>query len=666
MSFRLLLTLAGVAAGFGLLPAQNFAPPAALAPDQATSREITARAEALARRLNDLRRQGVRDPLLGDAEVYDKAAQWVVRHGEFYHKDAAGWTLAALDRGLLRAAQLGRGEAPWLEQAGQASVRAYRSRVDGSLQPYAVTLPADYGKDRARRWRLDVVLHGRDASLTEVKFLNAHAGHNPAPKDQDYIQIDIYGRGNNAYRWAGETDVLEAVDHFRAVERMLGRDGLLDPARVVLRGFSMGGAGTWHLGLQRPDLWCVLGPGAGFTTTRGYVKTLPENLPPYQEACLRIYDAVDYAENAFNVPVVAYSGADDPQKAAADNIQAALAKLGVPMTHLVAPGLGHQFPPEWRKKAEAEYARHVEKGREEYPRRVKFVTYTLKFSRCDWVALGALERHYARAAVDATRTDDGFDVTTTNVRVLDLTLPPGSLRQTAAVAIDGQKLAVTPYQTPRGALTITLQKREGLWADVWPEKVHAEFARRPCKTQALHGPIDEAFADAFLCVRGTGKAWHEATRRHAEAELDRFRAEWSKYLRGDLPVKDDTEVTAEDVATRHLVLFGDPASNALIAQVLDGLPLTWTKDAVVFAGHKVPSADHLPVLIYPSPLNPGRYVVLNSGHTFHEPEFRGTNALLFPRLGDFALLKVGGSKDTPLKREVIVAGLFDDFWRVTK
>ena len=27
------------------------------------------------------------------------------------------------------------------------------------------------------------------------------------------------------------------------------------------------GAGTWHLGLHRPDNWCVMGPGAGFTTT---------------------------------------------------------------------------------------------------------------------------------------------------------------------------------------------------------------------------------------------------------------------------------------------------------------------------------------------------------------------------------------------------------------
>src|SRR5207253_454493 len=112
----------------------------------------------------------------------------------------------------------------------------------------------------------------------------------------------------------------------------------------------------------------------------------------YVEDCLRIYDAVDYAENAFNVPVVAYSGSDDPQMAAAKNIEDKLKKSGIAMTHLVAPGLKHEFPAEWKKKAEEEYAKHVARGRPEYPSRVRFITYTLKYPSCDWVDILALDR----------------------------------------------------------------------------------------------------------------------------------------------------------------------------------------------------------------------------------------------------------------------------------
>ncbi len=169
--------------------------------------------------------------------------------------------------------------------------------------------------------------------------------------------------------------------------------------------------------------------------------------------------------------------------------------------------------------------------------------------------------------------------------------------------------------------------------------------------------------EGFLCVRGTGKAWHPATQRYADANLKRFQEEWDKFLRGDLPIKDDTEVTDEDFARKHLILFGDPASNSLIAHVLDSLPLKWTRENITLAGKTATAADHMPVLIYPSPLATGRYVVLNSGHTFHAADFRGTNALLYPRLGDYALLRLAPTEKEPLGTEVVTAGLFDDFWQ---
>ena len=113
-------------------------------------------------------------------------------------------------------------------------------------------------------------------------------------------------------------------------------------------------------------------------------------------------------------------------------------------------------------------------------------------------------------------------------------------------------------------------------------------------------------------------------------------------MRGELPVKDEAAVTPEDIANRHLILFGDPSNNRLLGRIVGRLPLRWTPETV---------------LIYPNPLNPKRYVVVNSGHTFHEAEFRGTNALLYPRLGDWAVLRGG---------QVVSAGLFDEAWRPVK
>jgi pimeloyl-ACP methyl ester carboxylesterase len=666
--YRPVLAGAAVLAVVTLVLAQDFAPPPSRPPRDADLKAIKARTEKLRKAITSLRRQNVRDPWLAELEIYHKAATWVVEHNEFYQPAVADWTLEALDRGLLRASQVAQGETPWVNARGHAVVRAYRSRVDGSVQPYAVTLPARYGEDKDRRWRLDVVLHGRDPSLTEVKFLHQFNGDKDAPRDQPYVRIDIFGRGNNAYRWAGETDILEAVNHFVSVERILGREQLLDPARRVLRGFSMGGAGTWHIGLHRPDRWCLLGPGAGFTTTKGYVPKLGR-LTPAEEACLHIYDAVDYAENVFDVPVVAYGGSLDPQLQAAKNIEARLKELKIAqdrMELIEAPDLKHKFPPEWQAKAEKAYAQRVAEGRKDYPTRVRFVTYTLKYPSCDWVEILGLDRHYTRALVDAEKTEKGFTVKTANVRCLHLRLPEGAGHK-VTVDIDGQTVQARAWQSPDISLNVYLQRRDGRWVSVLPQKLATERARQAQKVTGLQGPIDDAFTDSFLCVRGTGeRGWHAATQKYADANLDRFIQEWGKYMRGKLPVKDDVDVNDDDIASRHLILFGDPASNSLIAAVVDDLPLRWTRDTLQVAGKTYDAADHVPVLVYPSPLNAQRYVVLNSGHTFHASDFEGTNALLYPRLGDYAVLKVAPTAKDPLAATVAASGLYDDYWKIPR
>ena len=138
------------------------------------------------------------------------------------------------------------------------------------------------------------MLHGRGATLNEVSFIQAHDGK-PAAPGADWIQLDVFGRTNNAYRYAGEADVFEALADVKRRYR-------IDDRRIVLHGFSMGGAGSWHLGLHYPSLWCSVGPGAGFVDFYKYQKvTTP--LPFYQDLALSIYNPIDYTLNAFNVPI---------------------------------------------------------------------------------------------------------------------------------------------------------------------------------------------------------------------------------------------------------------------------------------------------------------------------------------------------------------------------
>ena len=100
----------------------------------------------------------------------------------------------------------------------------------------------------------------------------------------------------------------------------------IDPKRIVLRGFSMGGASSWHLGLHHPGKWAAIEAGAGYTETRRYGRR--EGLPAYQQAMLHYYDAVDYSLNAFNTPTVGYGGEVDAQLQASVNVREQLTKEG--------------------------------------------------------------------------------------------------------------------------------------------------------------------------------------------------------------------------------------------------------------------------------------------------------------------------------------------------
>ncbi|MBI3679753.1 MAG: prolyl oligopeptidase family serine peptidase [Acidobacteria bacterium] len=539
-----------------------------------------------------------------DAGIYFKAAEWVLRHPEeFFSRDSYDHTRKVLDAGQTRAAELAAGKPSWVARKGRVA-RAYRSRIDGSVQPYTVLIPETY--DGRTAMRLDVILHGRNARLSEVSFLADAESGKPATAQPDRIELHVFGRTNNAYRWAGETDVFEALASVQERYR-------IDPERIVLRGFSMGGAGTWHIGLHHPDRWAAIEAGAGFTETSRYAKI--ENAPGHERRVWPIYDAYLYARNALLVPAVGYGSIDDPQLQASLNVKEqlareALAPADLRSLFLVGPAIGHRFAPASRKESEDFIAAVLPRR---IPDRIRLVTYTARYGRAHWLQIDGLETHYERAEVDATRQDGRLRISTKNISRLILPSAGG-------LEIDGQ--AVTPAPA--------VEKRNGRW--------QAASNKGLRKRPGLQGPIDDAFMDSFLCVRPSKP--HPA----AQSRLNEFRANWDKFLRGDIRIKEDDAVTAGDLRDHNLILFGDARTNRLIAKVLPRIPVP-----------RKPAPGELLILIYPNPLNPARYVVLNSGHTFSEKEFRGTNALLYPRLGDWAVLDASGG--------LVAAGFFDENWR---
>jgi pimeloyl-ACP methyl ester carboxylesterase len=603
----------------GLLSAQQQQPqrPPYVLHDEEKA-QIETRLAKLGEMLNKL--QG--NPLYADVAVYHKAGEFILKHPEeFVNAQYVTNTVDVLSKGIARAEDLIAGSHSWTSIKGRL-VRAYRSTIDGSVQPYGLIVPESYS---GQPIRLDVWMHGTSRTLNEVAFITQHETTTPVPPEQAYIQLDVYGRSNVSYRWAGETDVFEAI---RSVEASYK----IDPKRVALRGFSMGGAGAWHLGLHHPDEWAVFEAGAGYTETKVYAKKGP--MPPYQEAALHYYDAVDYSLNGADVPFVGYGGEIDPQLQASKNIKAQLLKEGLNLADLralflVGPGTAHKWEPEAHKISEHFVEEALSKGMAPPPH-IRFVTYTTRFNRCFWITVEELQKHYDRAEVDGTREGNRTQVTTKNVARIRI---DGS----GPLSLDGQEFPSVGVYAKANRTWVKAGRIEGLR-----------------KRHELQGPVDDAFMESFLCVRPTGSGT-KATE-YGLDELNQFQKDFSKWLRGEPRVKDDRDVSAADIADNNLILFGDPWSNRLIEKIVGKLPVKWTKQEITLGGRTVDASTHAPVLIFPNPLNPNRYVVINSGHTFSEDDWTGTNANLYPHIGDYALISLDN-------HAIVHSGFFDERWR---
>ena len=600
---------------------------------------------------------------LADVAIFAKAVEWMLRHDEFPQKDYAKQAAKAIELGQQRAEQLKGKSAPWELQPG-VTVRAYTSRIDGSVQPYALTLPKDVKPRSGDRWPLHLKLHGRADKMNEVNFIARHEGK-PLPKDHTWIQLDVYGRGNNAYRWAGETDVFEALADVRRRFR-------IDDDRITLHGFSMGGAGAWHLGTHYPAMWSSVGPGAGFVDFYKY-QNQSEQRPPWQHATLGIYDAIDYALNAANVPVCTYGGENDAQLVASTSMVEAAKKLNVDIKLLVGPGMGHKFHPDSFKEFMAFHQTQSEAGRRRGRgrREIRFTTKSLKYNKCDWLTIHEVDKIYEPSTVEAKIQDDGIVIVDTkNVAALSVARDVGN-----TVIIDGDELPCK--DAADGLLPDVFYQIDGDGWTVLDYEDSRDFGanRGLRKRHDFQGPIDDAFMDSFICVVGSSKTPDTAHKRWVEWTFKRFEAEFDKWMRAKLPVVTDGELTDEQMHGNNLILFGDADSNSMIEKVMPFLPVKWTNEEIQVGDRTFSRADHRVSLIYPNVLNqmhrrrtgstdPLHYVVLNSGHTFHEPDFKASNSWLFPRLGDIAVQKVIRNEDGSFSEEVVWAANFNSRWKL--
>jgi pimeloyl-ACP methyl ester carboxylesterase len=663
------LAIAAVSTAMADGPDDNIAekvrsvPPPGIAVPPADAARLNASLAQLDGQLAGLRNQLHGKPALlaelPDVEIYAKAVRYALQYNEFFDPREIGVADKLLARAMDSANRLAKGEllgAGHRYETRTGRVHAYVSKIDGSLQPYRIVIPPGYDPTSERPRRVDFWCHGRGEKLSELNFIEQSSFGEFTPPDA--FVVHLYGRYCNANKFAGEIDLLETLSD-------VNRRYRIDDDRVVIRGFSMGGAACWQFAVHYPGLFAAAAPGAGFAETREFLRVFQsETVAPawYEQKLWHVYDCTDYAVNLFNCPTVAYSGEKDRQKQAADIMAAALQTENMELAHIIGPDTAHSYHPQAKEEINRRIDSIVARGRRAVPHRVRFTTFTLRYPECLWVRLDGLEKHWQRARVDAEIVDARtVKLATANVSALRLAMPSGACpldnTQHPTVQIDGNVLKAPAVQTDRS--WVAQFHREGDQWHVGP----AGLGNSPCKVPGLQGPIDDAFLDSFLMVRPTGSSRRERTGAWVEAEMKHAIEHWRKQFRGDAQVKDDSAIADADIANCNLVLWGDPDSNRLLATIADKLPVRWHEDKLIVGKQSYPADAVMPILIFPNPLNPHRYVVLNSGFTFREYDYL-SNARQVPKLPDWAIVNTSVKPTSRTPGEILAAGFFDEQWRL--
>jgi hypothetical protein len=427
----------------------------------------------------------------------------------------------------------------------------------------------------------------------------------------------------------------------------------IDPQRVVLIGFSMGGAGAWHLGAHYADRWVAVSPGAGFAETARYQRLTPDKYPPpYEQKLWGQYDVPCYVRNLFNTKTIAYSGELDKQIQAARVMEEAFRAEGRELTHLIGPGVEHKYEPKTLEELLKQIEATVEPGRDAWPDEVHLQTRTLAYHRQAWVSAEGLEEHWRDARIDAKRHADRIELKTSNVSRLQVAFEPG--RPPSRLTIDGQSIALTGSALSE----VLLAKGKSQW------QLSSSEATSRLTRPGLQGPIDDAFRSKFLVVLPSGKSKNARFQEWVDFEIAHFIGRWRALMRAELPTVKDTDAADYLNEAGNVILFGDPDSNSAMDKLIEKTPLTfsqgkWTVGQAAYDGNQF-----VPALVYPKAAGRG-YVVMNSGLTFREAHDK-TNSQQNPKLPDWAIVDLAQPPDSFAPGKIHDAGFFDEAWQFTR
>ncbi len=359
----------------------------------------------------------------------------------------------------------------------------------------------------------------------------------------------------------------------------------VDPAHTWLTGHSMGGHGTWNIGLTVPDRFAAIAPSAGWRSFWTHVG--PDRYPAdggvrgILRRAANPSDTELLLANASGLGVYILHG-DADTVVPVSEARAMRAHLGQSHTDFVyfeKPKAGHwwgnecvDWPPlfDFLKR----HTRETDDQRD----RLRFVTVDPgASSRRDWVEIVQQERCLEPSSVDLhiDRTDDGVTITGDTTNITRLKIDTSHIDIASASPVQFVLDECVPIT---GTCGVTHLRRlpDGEWILAAPAP---SGEKSPTRSGRLRG----AWNHKVQLVVGTQGADGETCWNRARARQDAER--WWYRGNGLVEIIDDVDFDPSLEPDRGLMLYGNADTNAAWETLLSGSPIQVHRDHVQ-VGHR--------------------------------------------------------------------------------
>lgn len=184
---------------------------------------------------------------------------------------------------------------------------------------YLLYIPPAYLEKKNEKWPLIVMLHGSGERGCSPKHLSKFGPFQAAQRQRDFPFLVLGPVCPKGHWWSDATTTLSVMG---LIDNIVSQYNV-DPNRIYLTGFSMGGFGTWDYAIQFPRKFAAIAPICGGGN-------------PYRVSRIR------------HLPVMVFHGKNDKKVPfwQAQQMALTLSKMGGNVKFMMYPNTGHYI---WQK-----------------------------------------------------------------------------------------------------------------------------------------------------------------------------------------------------------------------------------------------------------------------------------------------------------------------------